>query len=222
MENVLNINKILLAQINTISCNVEFNKNRAIEVIKQGIENNCEMVVFPKNFLVSNDIGNVLERFNFISNQVKIAVEELVQYSSKIAILIGAINDEFYFLNEQEKIKIDNNSNKIFDFKNVKFQILSSYEEKKENVDIVLDLNPYYSRYLADSEKHTEILKYIEKNHVKYLFLNQIGAYDEFVYAGLSRYYDEFFNLKACAKSFEEENFIVEFQKEQELDLFSK
>jgi predicted amidohydrolase len=131
MENVLNISKILLAQINTISCNVEFNKNRAIEVIKQGIENNCEMVVFPKNFLVSNDIGNVLERFNFISNQVKIAVEELVQYSSKVAILIGAINDEFYFLNEQEKIKIDNNSNNIFDFKNVKFQILSSYEEKK-------------------------------------------------------------------------------------------
>ena len=67
MDNKLN--KIILAQLNPISGNVEYNKNKAISAINKAIEKNAEMIIFPELFLLGYPIGDILTRYPYIADQ---------------------------------------------------------------------------------------------------------------------------------------------------------
>lgn len=83
------MNKIILAQLNPISGNVEYNKKKAIEAIEFANKNNADLIVFPELFLLGYPIGDILERYPYLALQCEKALEEIKKYSSKTAILIG-------------------------------------------------------------------------------------------------------------------------------------
>ena len=87
MDNKLN--KIILAQLNPISGNVEYNKNKAISAINKAIEKNAEMIIFPELFLLGYPIGDILTRYPYIAGQCERALEEIKEASKNIAVLIG-------------------------------------------------------------------------------------------------------------------------------------
>ena len=72
---------IVLAQLNTISGDVEYNKNKAINCIKKAKEINSNLIVFPELYLSSNPIGNILNRYPFIFNQIKNALDDITELS---------------------------------------------------------------------------------------------------------------------------------------------
>ncbi len=82
-------NLIALAQLNPISGDVEYNKNKACNYIKQAVEKNAALIVFPELFLVGYPLGDILTRYPIIAKQAKEALDEIKQYSDKIDILIG-------------------------------------------------------------------------------------------------------------------------------------
>lgn len=83
------MNKIILAQLNPISGNVEYNKNKALEAIKKAKEKNASLIVFPELFLLGYPIGDILERYPYLSKQAEIALQEIKKETDNIAVLIG-------------------------------------------------------------------------------------------------------------------------------------
>ena len=94
----LKSSNILMAQLNPISGDVEYNKNKAIEAIKTAKEKKADLVVFPELFLIGYPIGDILTRYPYISHQAQKALDEIKIYCENIAVLIGypeINNDKF-------------------------------------------------------------------------------------------------------------------------------
>ncbi len=89
MKNLKFNSKIVLAQLNPISGDVEYNKNKAIENIKKALEINADMIIFPELFLLGYPIGDILGRYPFVASQCLKALDEIKEYCEKIAVLIG-------------------------------------------------------------------------------------------------------------------------------------
>ena len=82
-------NRILMAQLDPISGNVEYNKNKAISCIKFANENNIDLVIFPELFLLGYPMGDILERYPYLSNQCESALDEIKNYCKNTSVLIG-------------------------------------------------------------------------------------------------------------------------------------
>lgn len=88
-NNNLKLSNILMAQLNPISGDVEYNKNKAIEAIKKAKEKKVNLVVFPELFLIGYPIGDILTRYPYIAKQAKKALDEIANHCKDIAVLIG-------------------------------------------------------------------------------------------------------------------------------------
>ncbi len=84
-----NSNIVVLAQLNPISGDVEYNKNKAIENIKKANEINADLIIFPELFLIGYPIGDILTRYPYLAEQSKKALEEIKNITSNTAVLIG-------------------------------------------------------------------------------------------------------------------------------------
>lgn len=81
--------KILVSQIKPYLGNVERNLEKIVKDIEVGIENNCEIAVFPELSLT----GNLLEDLAF-DVAISEIPKELLDLSSKITIIFGAVCEE--------------------------------------------------------------------------------------------------------------------------------
>ena len=84
-----NSNIIVMAQMNPISGDIEYNKNKAIEQIKKANEINADLIIFPELFLIGYPIGDILTRYSFIKDQLKKALDEIKNITTNTAVLIG-------------------------------------------------------------------------------------------------------------------------------------
>ena len=66
-----------MAQLNPISGDVEYNKNKAIENIKKANEINADLIVFPELFLLGYPIGDILTRYPYVVKQAEVALQEI-------------------------------------------------------------------------------------------------------------------------------------------------
>ena len=64
-------NKIGIAQINTISGNIEYNAKKIVQGIKKAEENNLDLVVFPELALVGYGLEDTVKRYPIIVEQNK-------------------------------------------------------------------------------------------------------------------------------------------------------
>ena len=185
---------VLLAQLNPIVGDIKNNKNKAIESIKYAIENKVNLVVFPKNFLLGNPIGKILDRYPYIINQLNKAIDEIKSCCKNISVLINSNNETFY---------IENGSIK----KNDKFEI-AFFEDLKnlktsKNIIICMDSTP--SRAKQEYFRNSLLKNTAIKNNSKLIYVNQTGASEEYVYDGLSRIYNNKGEIISISKEFGEE-----------------
>ena len=82
-------NTVVMAQLNPISGNVEYNKNKAIECIKKANEIKADLVIFPELFLLGYPMGDILGRYPNIVNQIYSALDDIKEYVTETSVLIG-------------------------------------------------------------------------------------------------------------------------------------
>ena len=60
------MNKIVLAQINTVAGDIGNNKKKIIDCINKAKENNANLIIFPKYVLTGYPFCDILKRHNTI------------------------------------------------------------------------------------------------------------------------------------------------------------
>ena len=130
---------LVLAQLNPSAGDIEQNKNKIIEVLKNSKSN--ELTVFPELFIYGYHNFDMLKKFPYIFNQIKNALEEIKSLNKPV--LIGYPE----FIDNEIKssfVLIDNEIKKVktFSFNNKTYEILSIEEIKnpdfKTNADILI------------------------------------------------------------------------------------
>lgn len=252
---------IILAQLNPISADVEYNKNKAIKAIEEAIKQQADLIVFPELFLIGYPMGDVLNRYPKLARQCLKALDEIKEISKDITVLIGypEINENNFekpyynsmaliqngeFIRSIRKTLLPNYAehndyrffepasidpeNRIFELNNEKFGVIicedawndfDFFDKKLYKLDPVATVAPKVDTILCPSAsctrakkeqlKHNMMAHAAKKYGVNYIYVNQVGANDELVYDGLSRWYDKKGELKAMAKAFKEDLFKV-------------
>lgn len=81
--------KIVMAQLNPISGDVEYNKLKAIEAIKKASSINADLIVFPELFLLGYPMGDILGRYPKVAVEIEKALDEIKEYAINTSVLIG-------------------------------------------------------------------------------------------------------------------------------------
>ena len=114
------MSKIVLAQINTIAGDIKNNAEKISKIIKESVEKNADLVIFPEFALCGYPLGSIHDRHSSIIKKQEDAIKELAKLTNeKTMIIIGCIdkNGESYFscLDDGEEFcKISKNNNAIF------------------------------------------------------------------------------------------------------------
>ena len=82
-------NTILLAQLNPIVADIEYNYNKALECIKQAQKKGIKLVVFPELFLLGYPPVDIIERYPLIVEENIKHLEKLALECKDISVLIG-------------------------------------------------------------------------------------------------------------------------------------
>ena len=82
-------NTILLAQLNPIVADIEYNYNKVLECIKQAQKKGIKLVVFPELFLLGYPPVDIIERYPLIVEENIKYLEKLALECKDISVLIG-------------------------------------------------------------------------------------------------------------------------------------
>ena len=82
-------NTILLAQLNPIVADIEYNYNKALECIKQAQKKGIKLIVFPELFLLGYPPADIIERYPLIVEENIKYLEKLALECKDISVLIG-------------------------------------------------------------------------------------------------------------------------------------
>lgn len=208
-------NLIALAQLNPIVGNIEYNKEKAIENIKKALEKGAEMVIFPELFLIGSPVYSIIERFPHVLKQCETALKEIAKQAQGIDVLIGYGENKVAYIKQGkiEKIfKKNSFEDRIIEFNTFKASILIGDEDfnKISPSEVVIHLDSSISRTNKEQLRNEFISNFVKENNVKYVWVNQAGANDEFVYDGLSRLVNEKGEILARACAFEEDLLIID------------
>ena len=80
---------ILLAQLNPIVADIEYNYNKALEFLERAKKDNIKLVVYPELFLLGYPPIDIIERYPLIVEENIKYLEKFAQQCSDIAVLIG-------------------------------------------------------------------------------------------------------------------------------------
>ena len=218
--------KIALAQLNPIIGDIQNNKIKAIEEIKKAQENSADLIIFPELFLVGAPLFNICKRYPKIIENNLSALNEITQNNCEINTIIGfaELNKEKNLQNctalisNQKIIKIFKQTpantlpapqDRIFEIKNKKFGLLIGDEFKNPDfiklfADLKLDYIIVQSNQTTRLNSHYHLQKALKNlTNSKVIFINQTGAVDGLVFAGVSQVLDENSKLLAQAEFLE-------------------
>ena len=83
------MNKVVLAQINTIAGNISFNEEKIINCIIQAKKQNADLIIFPELALMGYPFGDIFMRHkSIITRQLK-SLEKIAALTNNITALIG-------------------------------------------------------------------------------------------------------------------------------------
>ncbi len=83
------MNKIVLAQIDTIAGNINHNAGKITECIKKAKENNADMIIFPELALMGYPFGDIFIRHKSIIKFQLEALEKITGETQNITALVG-------------------------------------------------------------------------------------------------------------------------------------
>ncbi|MBQ4645952.1 MAG: NAD(+) synthase [Candidatus Gastranaerophilales bacterium] len=185
---------IVLAQLNPIPADIEYNKNKIIEALDN---QEYELMIFPKYFIYGYHNFDMIEKFSFIKEQIDNAFKE-IQKHVKTNALISSF-DGNYLINQEEIKKVE-----IFTLNFESFEIIENEHPKFATSNLIyLDLCA--SKTNSEYYRNEKLYKLATSQNKNLFYLNQTGAIDEFVYDGMSRIIDSKGTLLAQAKAFNED-----------------
>lgn len=185
---------ILLAQLNPIPSDINNNKNKIIEVLKSS---NSELIIFPKYFIYGYHNFDMIEKFSFIKEQINEAIKEIQSYIKTNALISSF--DGNYLINQNEIKKVE-----TFELNGETFEIIEN-ENTKTNANNLIYLDLEISRTNSEYFRNKKLINLAKSQNKNLIYINQIGAIDEFVYDGMSRFIDKNGNLIAQAHAFSED-----------------
>lgn len=223
MENKVNKLNIALVQINSVAGDIEFNKNKIIEKLKEAQKENCSLVVFPQHALYGHNDGKMLKKFCFVKNQIKEALNQIAAMNFDMDILLNypeieqdEFKNEFVLISKGVIKKVCR-----FEVDNKIFQIAEKNDIEKDifytNADCLICPFSTISRTNQEYFRNKMLSEFAKKQNKICLYVNRVGADDELVYDGLSRMYDANGNLAALANAFCEDLLIADLDKKNRI-----
>lgn len=223
MGNKVNKLNIALAQINSVAGDIEFNKNKIIEKLKEAQKEKCSLVVFPQHTLYGHNDGKMLKKFCFVKNQIREALNQIAALNFDMDILLNypeieqdEFKNEFVLISKGEIKKVSR-----FEINNKIFQIAEKNDIEKDifytNADCLICPFSTISRTNQEYFRNKMLSEFAKKQNKICLYVNRVGADDELVYDGLSRMYDANGNLAALANAFCEDLLIVDLDKKNRI-----
>lgn len=201
------MNKIVLAQINTIAGDIKNNAEKIIDCIQKAKEIKADLVIFPKYCLTGYPFGDILKRHNSIIKTQDKAIEEITNTTDNITVVLNYAD-----LNGDNQIETIQNCKVIKD---------DSFKINNETFSFGFTTNTQTLIKCASDESRTGVEYTRNKlysslakiNKVNVIYINQVGYGDNKVFDGASRIYNTDGEITLLAKSFEEDFAIAENYK---------
>ena len=221
LKNIINNDDYIgLAQINTISGDIEYNAKKIAKYIKLAEEIKLKCIIFPQDSLLGSSIKDVIKRHTIVKKDSINWLRELAKLTKNTIAIIGDIahiNDEYintpivlhngkintdfknqYFIYEKYAISLDTNIKNNIEF--------LTNNKAKLFINCASQTYKQYKKYFQNED-----LSYLSsKCKIPSLYVNQIGANDNLLFEGISCAYNSNGELIARAKAFEEQLIIVE------------
>ena len=214
-----------IAQINLIAGNLEYNAKKIVKYIKEAQDKELDLVVFPEFALSGYGLDDAVKKFPIIAEENKKWLEEIAKITTKTTALVGFINAEstssVAVLSEgkiQKIIKKSVLSDNITVVNGVKYFINAGDDYKNaeisEKSDVFINCSACPSIIQEEKSKNDILSNIAKKYSVPVIYVNQVGATDNYSFDGASRIFDKNGQLSVCAKSFEEDFMVVNPQKD--------
>ena len=222
IKNQINNNCFIgIAQINTISGDIEYNAKKIAKYIKFAEKIGLECIVFPENALTGCSLNDVIKRHKIIEKDCTKWLNCLAKLTKNTVAILGHITSKNNnYINsavilQNGKIKAYGENSQIVYGKyaissennitnNIKF-----LKEDKNKPDLFIN---------CTSLTYQEYRKCMQENYFSYLsketqipliFINQVGANDNILFEGISSVYNSNGELISRANAFEEQLIIV-------------
>ena len=213
-------NKIGIAQINTISGDIEYNAKKIVQGIKKAEENNLALVVFPELALVGYGLEDTVKRYPIIIEQNKKWLEEIAKITTSTTAIVG-----FY---DEDKDKNAINSLAVLNNGKIQEIIHKNHYNKTEingttykitigdscfevnNAEVVINCNSTISKPDKAEKFETPYSQLARLISIPIIYVNQVGAVDGNSFDGGSKLFDKNGQVVVCAKSFEEDFLIID------------
>ena len=214
-----------IAQINLIAGNLEYNAKKIVKYIKEAQDKELDLVVFPEFALSGYGLDDAVKKFPIIAEENKKWLEEIAKITTSTTALVGFIDTENYSSvavlsggKIQKIIKKSVLSDNITVVNGVKYFINAGDDYKKleiqDKFDIFINCSACPSIIQEEKTKNDILSNTAKKYSVPVIYVNQVGATDNYSFDGASRVFDKNGQLSVCAKSFEEDFMVVNPQKD--------
>ena len=201
------MNKIVLAQINTIAGDIKNNAAKIIKCINQAKENKADLIIFPKYVLTGYPFGDILKRHNSISKRQKEALQEIAKETKDIVAILGYADlngdNQTAVLRYGEEWQED-----TFEINGETFGLGFS-----SKVETLIKCTADESRCGSEFYRNQLYSALALGSSSKVIYVNKVGYGDNRVFDGSSRIYNEFGQVIVQAKTFDEDFVIVEDYK---------
>ncbi len=181
------MNKIVLAQIDTIAGNINYNVEKIVACIEKAKENQSDLIVFPKNALIGNPLGNIAQRHKTIISKKENALKQIALLSTDITIVLDDYAMQNGKIIEGNKFEVNGET---FAFEPIK------------DIDCVIICANDVTRLGFEFEKNLKLSRITKNNKIKLIYVNQVGYADNYVFDGGSRIYNKNGEITLRAKSF--------------------
>ena len=229
------MNKIILAQIDTIAGDIRYNSSKIKEAIKKAKEKKAKLIIFPQLALFGSTFGDILCRHKSLVNFQFQELEEIKNLTNGITALIGYVEptnseskkpyynsiavfqDGKQILTARKKsccyekyFESCKNSENIFEINGEKFAIIIGEDEHIEKLadkrlSAIIHCASSPSRAGKDAIKDNLLSSIAKEYKINYIYVNQVGYGDNLCFDGASRIYNTNGELTLRGKSFEED-----------------
>ncbi|MBQ9246652.1 NAD(+) synthase [bacterium] len=85
------MNKIVLAQIDTIAGDIEYNSKKILDCIKRAKNENADLIIFPELALMGYPFGDIFVRHQSIIKRQLSALDKITEQTNNITALVGFV-----------------------------------------------------------------------------------------------------------------------------------
>ena len=85
------MNKIVLAQIDTIAGDITYNSEKIVDYIEKAKENNAQLIIFPELALMGYPFGDIFIRHKSIIKRQLEALNKIAESTENITVLVGYV-----------------------------------------------------------------------------------------------------------------------------------